>query len=49
MNLDYVDDCFTFGVSYTKTFTEDRDVRPTETIFFKIQLKNLGGGGAAAP
>jgi LPS-assembly protein len=48
-NLDYEDDCFSFGISYTKTFTEDRDVRPTETIFFKIGLKTLGGVGAAAP
>ncbi len=48
MSLDYQDDCFGFGVSFTRTFTQDRDIRPSDTIFFQIRLKNLGEVGTAA-
>jgi LPS-assembly protein len=38
----YADDCFAFRVSYRRTFTEDRDVRPQNTILFRVILRTLG-------
>lgn len=38
----YADDCFGFRADYVRTFTEDRDVRPSETILFRVFLKTLG-------
>ncbi len=36
------DDCFTMKVSFTRTFTQDRDVRPSDAIFIRLIFKNLG-------
>lgn len=47
-SLDYEDDCLAFSASFTRTFTEDRDVRPTDTLFFQVRLKTLGSLGTAA-
>ncbi|MGB0630205.1 MAG: LPS-assembly protein LptD [Alphaproteobacteria bacterium] len=38
----YEDDCFAFRADYTRTFTRDRDVAPSDTILFRIVLKTLG-------
>ncbi len=46
--LEYVCDCFTFGIDYIRTFTQDRDIRPSEKIFFRFIFKNLGSVAAAA-
>ena len=40
--LSYKDDCFEFRANYSRTFTRDRDVRPTDTISLRIALKTLG-------
>ncbi len=47
IGLDYEDECFAFGGSFTRTFTQDRDVRPSDTIYFQVRFKYLGGVGTA--
>ena len=47
IGLDYEDECIAFGASLTRTFTQDRDVRPSDTFFFQIRFKHLGGVGTA--
>lgn len=46
--LQYSCDCFTFSVDYTRTFTQDRDIQPSEKFFFRLIFKNLGSVDAAA-
>jgi len=38
----YADDCIGFQTSYLRTFTEDRDVKPSNTILFRVVLRTLG-------
>jgi LPS-assembly protein len=40
--LAYVCDCLTATLQFTRTFTEDRDVRPSDTILLRLEFKNLG-------
>jgi LPS-assembly protein len=40
----YEDECFTFGLTWRKNYTEDRDFRRGTTVLFNITLKTLGGG-----
>ena len=40
--LMYEDDCFQFRTDFTRTFTRDRDIQPTDTILFRIVFKTLG-------
>ena len=40
--LIYQDECLIFTVGYERDFTEDRDVRPSTTLTFRIKLKNIG-------
>jgi len=40
--LNYEDECFLFQVDYSRTFTQDRDVRPSDTILFRVVFKTLG-------
>ncbi len=47
IGLDYEDECFAFGGSFTRTFTQDRDVGPSDTIYFQVRFKHLGGVGTA--
>jgi len=42
-NLTYEDSCLTLYTSFTRSFTRDRDVIPTDTLFFRVSLKTLGG------
>jgi LPS-assembly protein len=44
--LSYNDSCFIFNMSFTRSFTQDRDIKATDTIFFNFTLKNLGSVGA---
>ena len=46
--LEYNCDCFTFTIDYTRTFTQDRDIQPSEKVFFRFVFKNLGSVEAAA-
>lgn len=43
----YSDDCLTFNASFSRSFTQDRDVKSTDTVFFSITLRNLGSIGAS--
>lgn len=40
--LVYEDDCFTFTADFSRSFTQDRDVKPTDTFFFRVTLRTLG-------
>lgn len=46
--LEYACDCFGLSIDFTRTFTQDRDVRPTETVFVRLSFKNLGEVGTSA-
>ena len=35
---EYKNDCLTAGISYKKTYYEDRDLKPTENLFFSLTL-----------
>lgn len=38
----YEDECFVFAVDYTRTFTADRDVRPSDRFLLRFELKTIG-------
>ena len=38
---EYKNDCLVAGIKYNKTYYEDRDVKPSENIFFSITLSPL--------
>ncbi len=40
--LNFHCDCFTMNLNFERTFTEDRDVKPSDTVFLKLIFKNLG-------
>jgi LPS-assembly protein len=40
--LQYLDECFGFRVDYERRFTRDRDIEPSQSINFRIVLRNLG-------
>jgi len=42
VGLMYECDCFTMRLNLTRTFTQDRDVKPSDTIFLQLVFKNLG-------
>jgi len=42
LGLIYSDECIEFTTRFERTFTEDRDVRPSSSISFRVKLKNLG-------
>lgn len=42
LSLVYEDECVTFTTNATRTFFEDRDIEPTDSITFRILLKTLG-------
>ena len=42
LGFTYHHECFIFDISLERTFTEDRDLRPQDTIFFKLIFKHLG-------
>jgi len=35
---EYKNDCLTAGIKYKKMFYEDRDLKPSENLFFTISL-----------
>ncbi len=50
LGVEYRCDCLTVAVDFTRTFTSDRDIKPSDTIFVRLTFKNLGEiGGAAGP
>lgn len=38
----YTDECTNFEITARRRFTEDRDIEPTTSIFFRVKLKSLG-------
>ena len=38
----YEDECFILNTTINRSFTKDRDIEPTDTIFFKLIFKHLG-------
>mgnify|MGYP003994244295 FL=1 len=42
LNLVYECECFTFSTTISRQFYEDRDLRPNDTILFKLTFKTLG-------
>jgi LPS-assembly protein len=46
-SLRYNCDCLDFSINYSRTFTQDRDVPPEESIFVRIVFKTLGEFGTA--
>lgn len=43
LGLTYEDECLVFTSALSRTFYEDRDLRPTDTILFTVNFKTLGG------
>ena len=39
---EYKNDCLTAGIKYNKTYYEDRDLKPSENLFFSITLIPIG-------
>jgi LPS-assembly protein len=42
LGLVYTDECFTFRVQGLRTFTSDRDLKPTDSLMFILTFKHLG-------
>jgi LPS-assembly protein len=42
LNLTYECECFTFDISLQRQFYEDRDLKPSDSIFFRLTFKTLG-------
>ena len=39
---EYQNDCLTAGIKYKKTYYEDKDLKPSENLFFSVTLIPLG-------
>jgi LPS-assembly protein len=42
VGLIYEDECFTFTTSVDRSFFEDRDIKPEDTIMLRVSFKTLG-------
>lgn len=42
LNFIYDDECLTFDASFNRTFYQDREIRPTDSVLFRIVFKTLG-------
>jgi len=42
LNLIYEDECLAFNTSLSRSFFQDRDLAPTDTILFTVNFKTLG-------
>jgi LPS-assembly protein len=47
ISFTYRCDCFTFTTTFARSFTRDRDLKPTDTIFVRLIFKTLGAFTAA--
>ena len=45
--LTYQDSCFLVTGSFTRTFTADRDIKPTDTLLIRVTLRTLGSFGGS--
>jgi len=41
-NLTYECECFTFSATFRRDFFEDRDLKPNDSVLFRISFKTLG-------
>ena len=44
LNLTYNCECFTLSTDINRQFYKDRDIRPSDSIMFKLSFKTLGDG-----
>ncbi|OEJ68532.1 LPS-assembly protein LptD [Magnetovibrio blakemorei] len=42
LSLIYEDECLEFSTQFSRTFYQDRDLRPTDAIMFRVLFKTLG-------
>ena len=42
LSLTYEDECFVFSASAKRTFFQDRDLRPTDSVLLRLTFKTLG-------
>jgi len=42
LGLTYDDECFNFNTTMSRTFYQDREIKPTDAIMFRIVFKTLG-------
>ncbi|MBL6927932.1 MAG: LPS-assembly protein LptD [Rhodospirillales bacterium] len=42
LNFTYEDECLVFNTTWGRTFYRDRDIEPTDTVFFRVNFKTLG-------
>jgi LPS-assembly protein len=42
LTLTYEDECFLLATDLSRSFTEDRDVKPTTTLMFHVVFRTLG-------
>ncbi|CDO60883.1 Organic solvent tolerance protein [Candidatus Phaeomarinobacter ectocarpi] len=47
VGLTYQDECFLFSLNFNQSFIRDRDIEPTNSVTFRIQLVSLGEFGAS--
>jgi len=40
--LTYEDECFSIISNYSRSFTRDRDIEPTDAVYIQLIFKNLG-------
>lgn len=45
--VEYVDDCTRFNVTFKRSFFQDRDIRPADTLLFNFVFGGLGGFGSS--
>ena len=48
IGVEYKCDCLKINLDFNRTFTQDRDLKPTDTVFIRFTFKNLGEIGASA-
>jgi LPS-assembly protein len=46
LRLTYEDECLVFAIQYSREDFEDRDLEPTDAVFFRISFKTLGDVGS---
>jgi len=46
VRLMYEDECFFFGTEFKRRNIEDRDIEPSNSVFFRVGFKTLGDVGA---
>ena len=42
LGIAYGDECITIGIDFRRDFTEDRDSSSGDSVFFTLNLRNLG-------